>query len=229
MIFYFVRHGHPDYKTDSLTELGKLQAQKAAGRLRDCGIQQIFASTNGRAMETAQFTADMLDLPIVPCDFMRELSWRSESGEEIPFNGHPWNLAESLVADGTDLADPDWRQMYPYCKSRVVRKIAATIEGFDALMADLGYRREGKYYRVTGDNTNKTVALFSHAGSSSAVIAHLLNITFPQACASLHMDFTSVTTFSFSDQQGQLICPKMIGFNDAEHIKGITTENVFGC
>ena len=41
MTIYFVRHGHPDYKNDCLTELGKKQAQKAAERLRDSGIETI--------------------------------------------------------------------------------------------------------------------------------------------------------------------------------------------
>ena len=34
MILYFVRHGHPNYKHDCLTDLGKLQAAAAAERLR---------------------------------------------------------------------------------------------------------------------------------------------------------------------------------------------------
>ena len=29
MYIYFVRHGHPDYKTDTLTELGHKQAEAA--------------------------------------------------------------------------------------------------------------------------------------------------------------------------------------------------------
>ena len=51
MTIYFVRRGHPDYKNDCLTELGKKQAQRAAAHLRDFGIEEIYASTKGRAME----------------------------------------------------------------------------------------------------------------------------------------------------------------------------------
>ena len=50
MKIYFVRHGHPDYKTDSLTELGKKQAQAAAERLKNCNIERVFASSKGRAV-----------------------------------------------------------------------------------------------------------------------------------------------------------------------------------
>ena len=80
---YFVRHGHADYEQDCLTPVGRQQAQKVAQRLRDYGIQQIFATIRGRALETAQYTADVLNLPVIPCDFMKELSWRSIDGEPI--------------------------------------------------------------------------------------------------------------------------------------------------
>ena len=105
MQIYFVRHGHPNYKNDCLTELGKLQAAAAAERLADSGIEQIYASTKGRAMETAGYTAKRLGLDIVPCDFIREISWKSVDGEPILANGHPWDVAEHFVADGKTLRD----------------------------------------------------------------------------------------------------------------------------
>ena len=53
MRILFVRHGHPNYELDCLTELGKKQAEAAALRLKDEGIEEIYASTCGRAFETA--------------------------------------------------------------------------------------------------------------------------------------------------------------------------------
>ena len=32
-------------------------------------------------------------------------------------------------------------------------------------LTELGYGREGEYYRVTGEDTDKVVAMFSHVGS----------------------------------------------------------------
>ena len=73
MKIYFVRHGHPDYKKDCLTELGHLQAEAAAKRLENSGIVSVFSSTKGRAFETAEHTAKKLGLEVIPCDFMREI------------------------------------------------------------------------------------------------------------------------------------------------------------
>ena len=60
MKIYFVRHGHPDYSKNCLTELGHKQAAAAALSLKSSGIEQIFASSYGRAIETAEHTADIL-------------------------------------------------------------------------------------------------------------------------------------------------------------------------
>ena len=42
MRMIFVRHGHPDYKNDCLTELGCKQAEKVADRLREEKINKIY-------------------------------------------------------------------------------------------------------------------------------------------------------------------------------------------
>lgn len=49
MDIYFIRHGHPNYETDSLTELGNKQAKAVSNRLKNCNIERIYSSTMGRA------------------------------------------------------------------------------------------------------------------------------------------------------------------------------------
>ncbi len=228
MKIYFVRHGHPDYKTDCLTELGHKQAAAAAERLKDCGIERIYASTKGRAMQTAEHTAELLGQDIVPCDFMREIGWKSINDEPIPANGHPWAVAEILASEGKTLLSREWQKDEPYCRSIIVERAATVTEGVDAWLAELGYTREGELYRVTGENTDKTVAMFSHAGSSSIALSHIFNIPMPLFFGAFHMDFTSVTVVELSNEAGALFCPKLKLFNDAKHIEGITVGNVFG-
>ena len=41
MKIVYVRHGQPDYKTDTLTALGRLHAEAAAERLTPDGITEI--------------------------------------------------------------------------------------------------------------------------------------------------------------------------------------------
>ncbi|MDD6448847.1 MAG: phosphoglycerate mutase family protein, partial [Lachnospiraceae bacterium] len=55
MRIIFIRHGTPDYTTDSLTLVGKREADALALRTaRWTNIDQIFISPLGRAQETAQ-------------------------------------------------------------------------------------------------------------------------------------------------------------------------------
>ena len=63
MILYIIRHGDPDYKTDSLTPKGAAQAEALGKRLFDSGIQQIYSSPLGRAQETAAPACRLLGLP----------------------------------------------------------------------------------------------------------------------------------------------------------------------
>ena len=43
MLFYYIRHGDPIYNPDSLTELGKRQAEAVGRRLAAHGMDRIFA------------------------------------------------------------------------------------------------------------------------------------------------------------------------------------------
>ena len=228
MKIYFVRHGHPDYQNDCLTELGIKHAQAAAERLKGCKLERIFSSSNGRAMETAAYTAEQFGLEVVPCDFMREIGWKSIDGTPILANGHPWHVSDFLVEEGRSLSDEAWQESEPYCKSFVVDRVNKVTAGFDALLATFGYQREGEYYRVTNEDVNKNIAVFSHGGSSSAVLSHLLNIPFPQFCGALRLSFTSICVVQLPNNVGKLIYPRLLLFNDARHIEGLAVENVFG-
>ena len=228
MKIYFIRHGHPNYETDCLTELGHKQAAAAAERLRDSGIEEIFSSTKGRAMQTAEHTANLLGLDVIPCDFMREIAWASLDGEPILANGHPWFISDIFASEGKTITDRDWREKEPYCKSALIECVKTVIEGLDSWLLELGYQREGEYYRVVGNATEKTVAMFSHGGSSSVALSHIFNIPFPQICGILHPEFTSITVVEFSDKVGELFCPRFSIMNDARHIYGIEGEKLYG-
>ncbi|MBQ9785275.1 MAG: histidine phosphatase family protein [Clostridia bacterium] len=209
MKIYFVRHGQPDYEKDCLTELGHSQAAAAAERLRDSGIERIFASTHGRALETAAHTADLLDLEVIPCDFMREIGWGPTGEEPLPFNGHPWTMSANHIANGETLVDMNWRVNADYVNNQAVARIKTVTDGLDAWLASLGYVREGEYYRVAGEQPYQTVAMFSHGGASISAFSHMFNVPFPQSVAALCMNFTSVTVVNFEGEVGALTYPQL--------------------
>ncbi|MBQ7901871.1 MAG: histidine phosphatase family protein, partial [Clostridia bacterium] len=148
MRIIFVRHGHPDYSKDCLTEMGHLQAQAAAKRLCDEKIEKIYSSTCGRAFETAQYIAAVHGLDIEQLDFMREIRWGSVDENPVPHDGHPWYTADDMASRGQKLLNPDWDKTEPYCRNKAVDSVKNVGDNFDALLETLGYKREGDYYRV---------------------------------------------------------------------------------
>ena len=219
MRIIFVRHGHPDYVNDCLTPLGHEHAEKAAIRLKDEGIEQIFSSSCGRAYETALHTAKLLSKDVTKLDFIREIKWGSADGGEVYKDGHPWDTSLYAISQGYSLMDEGWTKGEQFCNNVVFSEIERVAKQTDEWLETLGYSREGTNYRVTGDNTDRTIALFSHGGSSSALFAHMLNLPFFYLCRALCPDFTSITVLSLSDEKGTLTAPTIELANDSRHIK----------
>lgn len=219
MKIVLVRHGHPDYEKDCLTELGHAQAEQAAIRLKDEGIEHIFSSPFGRARETAQHLADKISKDVDIVEFMHEIKWGSSDGKEIYRDGHPWDTSLYAVSQGYSLMDESWTKKEPFCNNVVFSELERVAKQSDIWLESLGYRREGDNYRVIGDNTDKIVALFSHGGSSSALLSRMLNLPFFYLCRAICPDFTAVTVLSLSDEKGTLTAPMIELANDSRHIR----------
>lgn len=226
MRIIFVRHGHPDYANDCLTEVGHLHAEAAAQRLSDETFCKIYASSCGRAVQTAMHIADARGMEIELCDFMREITWGPIDGAVIPHNGHPWYVADDMVAAGQTLMNENWEHEEPFVNNKVVSLLQQIGSGFDHLLAGLGYEREGAYYRVRKENPDNVV-MVSHGGSSSAVLAHMFNLPFPFVCTTIRPEFTAITVVTLSGEEDSLISPRFEIVNDMRHIAHIAVENVY--
>src|SRR4051794_37107574 len=75
MRLYIIRHGDPNYTTDSLTEIGQREAQVLAKRLANEQLTHIYSSPLGRAHETMSYTAEATQLTPSIEEWTRELAW----------------------------------------------------------------------------------------------------------------------------------------------------------
>ena len=220
MRIVFVRHGEPNYEYDCLTPLGHLQAEAAAERVKHEGISRIYSSTCGRAYETALHAAEVLQLPVKQLDFMREISWGwvNES-----LRAHPWTCAGMLLrSDGIEPMRTDiWRQHEYFTPEPLISCVDESVAGFDRLLADHGYVRSGDVYRCVNPS-DETIAVYSHCGSSTAVLAHMLNISFAQFCTVCELDFTSVTVIDMRTDRDGLAIPMVEIMNDHRHILNLS-------
>ena len=215
MRILFVRHGEPDYAHDCLTEEGRRQAAAAAERLAGEDISEIYASPLGRAAETASYTAERLKLPVTTLDFMHEISW---GGEGVPEDGKPWRLGGRMIRENYDFRGQDWRA-HPFFQGNPAREDYENIAArFDEFLAGQGYRHAGSRFLCEA-GTEKTVALFSHGGSSSCALSHILALPFPYVNAVMSCGYTSVTIVNLPAESGEYVHPCIELLNDCGHIR----------
>ena len=235
MKIIFVRHGHPNYKDDCLTELGITQADAAAERLKDEAIDKIFCSTNGRAYETAEHINKYHNKEITKLPFMRELGFmRIAEGYEDKYPeildtefGNPWYACNKSIGMGINLLDADWRKNPIYEKFYYPIQAEWAGEEFDKFLTGFGVRREGDYYALTEEFKNETILVASHGGSSSAVLAHLFNLPLPFVSYAFRPNFTSITVVEFIGNPNETVSPRITLFNDARHIEASPDQNKY--
>ena len=217
-----MRHGDPDYVKDCLTELGKKQAAVAAERLLDEKIDVIYSSSSGRAYETAQAFSERSGIsPIHQLDFMREI--RFGYGMELYTTGNPWEEVDRMGHDGEEVNDPSWHDWPFFRGNAATEDVDIIMEKTDDWMRELGYEREGLYYRCNrAEDKEYTVALFAHGGSGTAMLARLLNLPFPYLCSIIRMNRTSITILRFEKTPGNRIMPVLELSGDDRHIRDLT-------
>ncbi|MBQ9338523.1 MAG: histidine phosphatase family protein [Lentisphaeria bacterium] len=220
MLLYLIRHGKPDYATDTLLEEGWEQARLAAVRLAKGGIDEIHSSPMGRARQTAQPTAEKLGLPIIV------EPWAYELGEDCMTTFPEGKLKTISTLPPEYLHRPGFRRMDSVEGMQLIPGVVETgfsarwvvlTRGLDCMLENLGYRRNGDgLYDVVAPN-DRHIALFCHAGMLRAVLAHLLNLPFHLLAATVMCHFTGITILDFPPSR-PTISPVMISFADTGHL-----------
>ena len=231
MLLYYVRHGDPSYMPDELTYLGKQQAAAVAKRLASHGIDQVFTSTSGRAIETGQPLCDLLKLKPTLLDWcnedkvLRDLSGLTEQGylewvfrvpkirklfctNEIRALGREWYTHPAF--EGTTYAEG-------------IQKVQREV---DAFLENLGYRHdlENNVYEAIQPN-DRRIALFAHEGSGAAILSCILDVPYPMFTTHFDMTHTGVTVIEFAENYG-VMTPRVLSYDNDSHIyrEGLPTR-----
>lgn len=219
MRLIIIRHGDPDYEKNCLTELGKKQAKLMAKRLLKEDITEIWSSPYGRAVETAEAFAEVSGIKdIHMLYFMKEIRYGRIDALYQDLN--PWFGVDDMICEGWDLKDPNWRTHPLYIENTATEDVDIIAKETDKWLSDLGYEREGRYYRCTGkEETDRTIALFCHGGSGTAMISHIYSLAFPFLCGTIHMPCTAISILRFDRRKGSLNLPIVELLSDATHLK----------
>ena len=224
MILYIIRHGIPDYETDSLLPEGWEQARLVGERLAKLNIDEIYSSPMGRALETAAPLARMLGKPV------HVEKWATETDPSCmtlyPYGtlSNVARLAPALIntplsreigmsrvfTDAPGLNDGGYQRKYD--------SIAA---GIDGLLSRLGYERnpDGFYDPVRPDARH--IALFCHVGMMRMLLGHVLNIPMQYLASTVMTNYTGLTVLEFDAKarEGGIPCqPYLVTYGDVGHL-----------
>ena len=219
MLLYIVRHGDPDYATDSLTERGKLQAEAVGKRIAASGIDVIYSSPMGRAKQTAEPACRLLGLPCNIEDWAHEV-------EEERFTPYPDGIPKTITnVQNTAYRmnvniDLSFQRAYE-CTGIRETKMKTAVERIEKggrdFLERLGYREEGENYRIIRPNNDK-VALFCHSVMARAWISSLLHIPLHLMWAGFRYTHTGLTVLEFRNNEDGLTAPCCLCYSDMSHL-----------
>jgi len=218
MLLYIIRHGDPDYSTDSLTPKGILQAEAVGKRLQKSGIDRIFSSPMGRARQTAEPACRLLGL-----EYSVE-EWTHEIGDErLTTYGRGQPVSVNLLQNtrylengGFDVPFSDAFSTPALSASGMESACNYIWENGKEFLERLGYREENGAYRILRPNHEK-VALFCHAAFAKAWISMLLRIPMHIMCASFSYCHTGVTILNFPNYPDGFTAPRCLCYSDLSH------------
>ncbi|MCQ2521051.1 MAG: histidine phosphatase family protein [Lachnospiraceae bacterium] len=235
MRILFIRHGDPDYVHDSLTEVGKKEAEALSQKLIHEKMDYLYSSPLGRAKETAEYTLSKLGRTAKEYDFLREF-WATLRLNEDPLLQE---LYPEIREDGKrivwDMLPFGWKDDPNYyrrdtLKDTIIAKHGDLIEcleiaenGFDALLETHGYKRKGNLY-LCEDGNNDTIAIFCHFGITCVILAHLWNMSPFVLWHTLAMAPTSITEVYTEERKKGEVCFRAAKIGDCSHLyaAGIT-------
>ncbi len=218
MKLLIVRHGDPDYKNDTLTERGKVEAELLSEQLCLENIKAAYVSTMGRAALTAEYTLKKIGLEPTSCSWLQEFPVRIDRPDRTDRKSISWDW---LPADWTgvdDFYDKDKWFTHPIMTDGGVKEeYEWVIENLDRVLADHGYIRENNMYRAAEANED-TIAFFCHFGTECVLLSHLLGISPMLLWHGFCAAPSSVTTVITEERREGEAYFRVCGFGDTSHL-----------
>jgi uncharacterized phosphatase len=188
--FYLMRHGETEWNRDSnrycgrsdipLSDEGRDQAEAAAASMQSAGIDLVYASDLGRAIDTATFIAQQRHLPILRDERLTEADfgsweglWRNDIEERYPDSWRSWK------ADPTSV------------------KAGETGESG----ADIYRRMDGFFKEKATEHPGKRILVVSHSTAIRIYLAGMLSMPL-KAYRQLTISNASVSVLETNEEEG---------------------------
>ncbi|MHB8065498.1 MAG: histidine phosphatase family protein [Ruminiclostridium sp.] len=199
----FVRHAEAEgnfnrlfhgWYDSNITEKGHKQAKKVAERLADIPIDIIYSSSLARTLQTAQYIADIKQLPIIRTDKMKEINggdWENRAWEDIPIlypqENHTWENEPHIHQM------PNGENMTEFYE-RLLKEVKGIID----------------------QNPGKNICIFTHGTAIRAMLCRFYGATLEHMKNIYWHDNTSVTIVDYDDEKNDF---EVLLEGDAEHLE----------
>ncbi len=217
MEIIIIRHAEPDYKNKTLTKKGFYEAELLGRYFKDKKIDYLYCSPLPRAKYTADAIVKHNQIKKYEVlDYLEEF----HSLVELPYskNHLVWDLRPSFLNDDLNLYTKDsWTQNKWLYTSAVETRYNQVKNGFNALLKEHGYQKNGVYYDVLKPNHHKIV-IVCHFGMESFLLSELLNIS-PIALSNHTCALaSSITTVVTEEREKGKAIFRMLTFGGIEHL-----------
>lgn len=217
MRLYLIRHADPDYPNNTITPAGHLEAKALAERMREVGLDYIYTSPLGRAIDTMRYTAEALDMGWEVAEWTAELGdcrIRTEQWGEFCV----WDLPGEVIRARRPFATAENWHTHEMLSNPLYKETFERVQrDSDAFFARHGYELEDGRYRIVRPNRHR-IAVFCHGGFGLWWLAHLLELPLPLMWSGFFLPPSSVTTVLFDERSPQWAVPRCIGVGDVSHL-----------
>ncbi len=217
MKLLIIRHGDPDYESDSLTDKGFIEANLLADRLLKMDIDAFYCSPYGRAQHTAKPILDLLGEKAITYDWLGEFQGKIID-PDTKIRRSPWDFMPDFWTEQKAFFDKDKWLNHPLIKTGNVRdKYYEICSETDNLLRNHGYVRNGNFYNAVDANRD-TVVIFCHFGVGCVMLSHILNISPIQLWHGFMALPSSVTTIVTEEREQGKAYFRCTGFGDISHL-----------
>lgn len=217
-----IRHGHPEWipggiavDEPQLSDLGIIQAERAADRLAGEHFDQIFVSPLTRALQTARPICERLEMQA------QVLPWLAELGHP-PLAGASAEQVDAYFRQATLRPPEAWWDGLPGGESfRVFTERVQT--GLTQLLAGLGIvSSDSSGHRLWRVSERDLRFLFvAHVGTGGVMLSYLLNTpVVPWIYTRFNLGYTGLWRLETAPLAGGAVW-SLRSFNDQDHLQGL--------
>ena len=129
-----------------------------------------------------------------------------------------WDVLPSYYGNHPELFDNNaWKDSKLIQASDAISIYDEVIKGFDNLLLEHGYERQGNLYKVIKGN-DKTLAFFCHFGITSVLLSHLWNVSPFIPLQFMAMAPTSVTEVATEEREKGIAIFRALRIGDTTHL-----------